>query len=63
MFGGRGTAMGTLIGALIISIMVTGLIMLGVNPFWQYIIIGIVVILAVLIDQARDLIVGRAEEA
>jgi ribose transport system permease protein len=61
MFGGRGTAMGTLIGALIISIMVTGLIMLGVNPFWQYIIIGIVVILAVLIDQARDLVVGRAE--
>jgi ribose transport system permease protein len=63
MFGGRGTVVGTLIGALIISIMVTGLIMLGVNPFWQYIIIGIVVILAVLIDQARDLIVGRAEEA
>jgi ribose transport system permease protein len=63
MFGGRGTAMGTLIGALIIAIMVTGLIMLGVNPFWQYIIIGIVVIVAVLIDQARDIIVGRAEEA
>jgi ribose transport system permease protein len=62
MFGGRGTVVGTLIGALIIAIMVTGLIMLGVNPFWQYIIIGIVVILAVLIDQARDLIVGRAEE-
>ena len=52
---------GTLIGALIIAIMVTGLIMLDVDPFWQYIILGIVVILAVLIDQARDLIVGRAE--
>jgi len=63
MFGGRGTVIGTLIGALIIAIMVTGLIMLGVNPFWQYIIIGIVVIMAVLIDQARDLIVGRAESA
>jgi ribose transport system permease protein len=62
MFGGRGTVVGTLIGALIIAIMVTGLIMLGVNPFWQYIIIGVVVIVAVLIDQARDLIVGRAEE-
>jgi ribose transport system permease protein len=61
MFGGRGSVTGTLIGALIISIMVTGLIMLGVDPFWQYIILGIVVILAVLIDQARDLIVGRAE--
>jgi ribose transport system permease protein len=63
MFGGRGNVVGTLIGALIIAIMVTGLIMLGVNPFWQYIIIGVVVIMAVLIDQARDLIVGRAEEA
>ncbi len=39
----------------------TGLIMLQVEPFWQYIVIGIVVIMAVLIDQARDLVVGRAE--
>jgi ribose/xylose/arabinose/galactoside ABC-type transport system permease subunit len=61
MFGGRGSVVGTLIGALIIAIMVTGLIMLGVDPFWQYIILGVVVIVAVLIDQARDLIVGRAE--
>ena len=35
--------------------------MLQVEPFWQCIVIGIVVILAVLIDQARDLVVGRAE--
>lgn len=61
MFGGRGNVMGTFIGALIISILVTGLIMLGVDPFWQFIVIGIVVILAVLIDQARDLVAGRAE--
>jgi ribose transport system permease protein len=61
MFGGRGNIMGTVIGALIIAIMVTGLIMLKVDPFLQFIIIGIVVIMAVLIDQARDLIVGRAE--
>ncbi len=63
LVGGLDSLLGTLIGALIIAIMVTGLIMLGVNPFWQYIIIGIVVIVAVLIDQARDIIVGRAEEA
>jgi ribose transport system permease protein len=61
MFGGRGNIMGTVIGALIIAIMVTGLIMLQVDPFLQFIIIGIVVIMAVLIDQARDLVVGRAE--
>ena len=61
MFGGRGSVIGTVIGALIIAILVTGLVMLGVDPFWQFIVIGIVVILAVLIDQARDLIIGRAE--
>lgn len=63
MFGGRGNVMGTVIGSLIIAILVTGLIMLGVDPFWQFIVIGIVVILAVLIDQARDLVAGRAETA
>ncbi|MFN8519535.1 MAG: ABC transporter permease [Chloroflexota bacterium] len=61
MFGGRGNVVGTVIGSLIIAILVTGLIMLGVDPFWQFIVIGIVVILAVLIDQARDLVAGRAE--
>jgi ribose/xylose/arabinose/galactoside ABC-type transport system permease subunit len=61
MFGGSGNIIGTLIGSLIISILVTGLIFLSVDPFWQFIVIGIVVILAVLIDQARDLVAGRAE--
>ena len=61
MFGGRGTVIGTVIGALIIAILITGLVMLDVDPFWQFIVIGIVVILAVLIDQARDIIIGRAE--
>ena len=61
MFGGRGNIMGTVIGALLIAVLITGLVMLNVEPFWQFIVIGIVVILAVLIDQARDLVVGRAE--
>ncbi len=61
MYGGRGTIMGTVIGALIIAILVTGLIMLRVDSFLQFVVIGIVVILAVLIDQARDLVAGRAE--
>ena len=61
MFGGEGSVSGTLIGALIIAVMTTGLVMLNVQPFWQYIVVGVIVILAVLIDQARDLIVGRME--
>lgn len=61
LFGGVGTINGTIIGALIIAVLQTGLVMLGVEPFWQFIVIGLVVILAVLIDQSRDLIIGRAE--
>ncbi|HEV3209799.1 MAG TPA: hypothetical protein VGY91_06000 [Chthoniobacterales bacterium] len=41
--------------------MTIGLVMLDVQPFWQYIVVGVVVILAVLIDQARDLVIGRME--
>lgn len=59
LFGGRGNIMGTVIGALLIAVLITGLVMLNVEPFWQFIVIGIVVIMAVLIDQARDLVVGR----
>lgn len=61
MFGGHGSVVGTIIGALIIAVLTTGLVMLNVQPFWQFIVIGIVVILAVLIDQIRDLVIGRAE--
>ncbi len=63
MFGGSGTLAGTLIGSLIIALLTTGQVMLNVQPFWQFIVVGIVVILAVLIDQARDLVIGRAESS
>lgn len=59
LFGGAGNVMGTVIGALIIATLTTGLVMLNVPPFWQFIVVGIVVIIAVLIDQSRDLIIGR----
>lgn len=61
MFGGVGTIWGTIIGALIMAVLQTGLVMLAVESFWQWIVVGIIVIIAVLIDQSRDLIVGRAE--
>ena len=59
MSGGAGTVIGTVIGALIIAVLTTGLVMLNVDAFWQFIVIGAVVIVAVLIDQSRDLIIGR----
>jgi ribose/xylose/arabinose/galactoside ABC-type transport system permease subunit len=59
LFGGAGSVMGTVIGSLIIAVLTTGLVMLNVQAFWQFIVVGVVVIVAVLIDQSRDLIMGR----
>ena len=62
LFGGAGTVIGTVIGALIIAVLTTGLVMLNVDAFWQFIVVGTVVIVAVLIDQSRDLITGRIRQ-
>jgi ribose transport system permease protein len=61
LFGGVGTVVGTVIGALIIAVLTTGLVMMNVGAFLQFIVVGAVVIIAVLIDQSRDLIVSRFE--
>ena len=60
LFGGEGRVSGTIVGALIIAVLQVGLVMLNVEPFWQWIVVGVIVIVAVLIDQSRDLIIGRA---
>lgn len=56
LFGGSGSVVGTVIGALIIAVLTTGLVMLNVPSFYQFIVVGAVVILAVLIDQTRGII-------
>lgn len=57
LFGGEGTVIGTLIGALIIAVIQNGLVIIAIDPFWQFVAVGSVIILAVLIDQARVRIV------
>ena len=52
--GGRGTLLGTFFGAFIISILVTGLIASGVPAFWQVVAVGVVIVVAVSIDQIKD---------
>ncbi|PYF84133.1 erythritol ABC transporter membrane protein [Marinomonas alcarazii] len=52
--GGRGTISGTLIGAFVIGILADGLVMMGVSEFWQMVIKGIVIIVAVVIDQMQS---------
>jgi len=54
LFGGRGTILGTVIGGFVITVMVTGLILMGVQPFWQQVAVGAILIFAVAMDQLRD---------
>ncbi len=61
LFGGEGRISGTLIGALVLAVLETGLVMVNVQTFYKYIVVGVIVIMAVLMDQARDIIIGRAE--
>jgi ribose transport system permease protein len=49
--GGEGTMLGTVIGVMIIGVLRNGLVLLGISPFWQTTIIGLVIILAVGIDK------------
>jgi len=49
--GGRGTILGTVQGALIIGILNNGLVLLNVSPFWQQVIKGFVILLAVAIEK------------
>jgi fructose transport system permease protein len=51
LFGGRGTIIGTLLGALIVGVLRNGLILMGVPSIYQVLITGILVILAVSVDQ------------
>ncbi len=53
LFGGSGTIIGTLIGALIIAVIQYGLVFIDVAPFWQFIAVGIVIVVSVLVDQSR----------
>ena len=53
MSGGRGTIGGTIVGAFVIGILSDGLVMMGVSSFWQMVIKGLVIVVAVIIDQMQ----------
>lgn len=53
LFGGRGGVFGTLLGALIIAVVSNGLVLLNVNAFWQQVVSGAIILLAVLTDSVR----------
>ncbi len=57
--GGEGRILGTVIGALIIGVLSNGLNLAGVEPFWQYVAQGVVLIAAVIIDRRVNLSVVK----
>lgn len=56
--GGQGTVTGTVIGAIIIAVIQFGLVFSGLPPYWQFVAVGLVIIVAVLVDQSKNKLTG-----
>ena len=59
LFGGSGTVAGTVAGALVIAVIQYGLVFIDVEPFWQFVAVGVVIIISVLVDQKSAPVAGR----
>lgn len=59
MSGGRGRIGGTIVGAFVIGVLSDGLVMMGVSAFWQTVIKGLVIVAAVVVDQAQQKLQAR----
>jgi len=53
LFGGSGTILGTVAGSLVIAVIQYGLVFIDVEPFWQFVAVGFVIIISVLVDQTQ----------
>ena len=58
--GGRGSVIGTVVGVFIPAVLANGFIIMGIQPFWQMVVIGFVVIAAVYADQIKRQRTDRA---
>ncbi|MCP4400572.1 MAG: ABC transporter permease [bacterium] len=59
--GGKGSVLGTLLGAMIVAVLANGLNMLNVLPFWQQVLKGIILVLAILMNE--KLFIGTRKKA
>ncbi|GIH14269.1 ABC transporter permease [Rugosimonospora africana] len=53
LFGGSGTVTGSAVGLLVPAVLQSGFVTIQVNPYWQYLAVGAVLVLAVYVDQLR----------
>jgi ribose/xylose/arabinose/galactoside ABC-type transport system permease subunit len=60
--GGKGSALGALLGALVIQMISTGIVILGIDQNYSQIIMGVVVILAVMLDQFNNWLARRRSQ-
>ncbi len=58
--GGRGTIGGSILGAFVIGVLSDGLVLIGVSEFWQTVFKGLVIVLAVVVDQLQQSLQRRA---
>ncbi|MGF3056225.1 ABC transporter permease [Microbacterium sp. YY-01] len=54
LMGGRGSILGTVIGALIMSVLVNGLRIMSIQSEWQNVVVGVVILIAVFFDSLRN---------
>jgi predicted ABC-type sugar transport system permease subunit len=62
LFGGSGTIGGTVAGAFVIALIQYGLVFINVEPFWQFVAVGVVIIISVLVDQSQRRLVGGRQD-
>ncbi|MDR7592461.1 MAG: hypothetical protein QN132_05645, partial [Armatimonadota bacterium] len=63
LLGGRGSILGLVIGAALIGVLQNGMVLMGVPAFWQQVVIGATIIVAVLLDRVRLRLVAAAAQA
>jgi len=59
LFGGVGTIAGTVVGLFIPAVLQNGFVIMGVEPFWQQVVVGAFLIIAVYVDQVRRAAAAR----
>lgn len=55
IFGGSGSVLGTFLGSVLMGLILAGLTMLAVNPYWVGLVTGVLIILAIALDTVRQL--------